>query len=430
MTSQLQQWFKTGIKFHKEYLSILVLCYFAFRIVSITGGDSFTNAILIMELEYVVIVLYLLILREFPPFLRIIKENRMVSFLLFLWLLSVTYSFLSWPLAPLQKSAEYYVQQRYFQTITHVIFFIFIWDLFNRYRPPLKWLVYTIAASSLFVVGYFLKDWMSGAYPVGDIWPSHPPLNSNKNHTGYQLEAAIAFFLSMVIFNVAINLKSTIKILVWVILWAFLFWLGGRGAALSLIGAMFFVWAALYFKKLNSKQFAFLIIFVLAIAIVISEWLSVFPWSGILYRMSLVVQADSIREASYDRIDIWEATWESVKNNIFFGLGPQGYRLMTYHDQGVQPHNVFMQFLVEWGVVGTGLFLYLLTRTFIKGFKLHVLNGRETYNIFVISAGAVILSLSAHALIDGTYYHPQPSVYLAIAFAIWIVPWHQERENE
>lgn len=102
---------------------------------------------------------------------------------------------------------------------------------------------------------------------------------------------------------------------------------------------------------------------------------------------------------------------------------------MTYHDRGVQPHNVFMQFLVEWGVVGTGLFLYLLIRTFIKGFKLQVLNNPGTYNIFTISAGAVILSLSAHALVDGTYYHPQPSVYLAIAFAIWIVPWHQQREN-
>lgn len=430
MTSQLQQWLKTGIKFHKEYLSILVLCYFAFRIVSVTGGDSFTNAILIMELEYVVIVLYLLILREFPPFFRIIQENRLVSLLLFLWMLSVTYSFLSWPLAPLQESAAYYVQQRYFQTITHVIFFIFIWDFFNRYRPPLKWLIYTIAASSLFVMGYFLKDWISGADLVGDIWPARPPLNSNKNHTGYQVEAAIAFFLSMVIFNVTINLKSTINIFVWVILWAFLFWLGGRGAAISLVGAMFAVWVALYLKNLNSKQFAWLVVFVLAVAIVISEWLSVFPWSGILYRMSLVVQADSIREASYDRLDIWEATWASLKDNLFFGLGPQGYFFMQTHDQGVQPHNVFMQFLVEWGVVGAGLFLYLLTRTFIKGFKLQVLNNLDTYNIFAISAGAVILSLSTHALIDGTYYHPQPSVYLAIAFAIWIVPWHQERENE
>lgn len=409
---------------------MLVLCYFAFRIVSITGGDSFTNAILIMELEYVVIVLYLLILREFPPFFRIIKENRLVSVVLFLWLLSITFSFFSWPLEPLQESAEYYVQRRYFQTITHVLFFIFIWDYFNRYRPPLKWLIYTIAASSLFVVGCFLKDWMSNADLVGDIWTAQPPLNSNINHTGYQVEAAIAFFLSTVIFNATINLKSTIKILVWIILWAFLFWLGGRGAAISIVGAMFAVWIALYFKKLNSKQFAFLMVFVLVIAIVFSEWLSVFPWNGILSRMLVAMQADSIKELSNGRIIIWEATWETIKDNIFFGLGPQGYRFMPNHYFGVQPHNIFLQFLIEWGVVGTGLFLYLLTRTFIKGFKLQVLNNLDTYNIFAISAGAVILSLSAHALIDGTYYHPQPSVYLAIAFAIWIVPWHRQRENE
>lgn len=82
------------------------------------------------------------------------------------------------------------------------------------------------------------------------------------------------------------------------------------------------------------------------------------------------------------------------------------------------------------GVVGTGLFLYLLARAFIKGFKLHFFSNLDTYNIFALSAGAVILSLSAHSLIDGTYFHPQPSVYLAIAFAIWIVPWHQQKEKE
>ena len=85
MTNQLNQWLQTGIKFHKEYLLTLVLCYFAFRIVSTTGEQAFLNATLIMELEYVVIVLSILILREFPPFFRIIKENSLVSVLLFLW---------------------------------------------------------------------------------------------------------------------------------------------------------------------------------------------------------------------------------------------------------------------------------------------------------------------------------------------------------
>ena len=99
-----------------------------------------------------------------------------------------------------------------------------------------------------------------------------------------------------------------------------------------------------------------------------------------------------------------------------------------YKEFAVQPYNILLEFLIEWGTIGAG-FLYLLIRAFIKGLKLHVLNNLDNSNTLALSAGAAIISFSLHSLVDGSYYHPQPSFYLAIAFTIWIIPWHRKDES-
>ena len=115
---------------------------------------------------------------------------------------------------------------------------------------------------------------------------------------------------------------------------------------------------------------------------------------------------------------------------MLFGLGPQGYLLMPNHIFGVHPHNIIVQFVVEWGVSGTVLFLFLLIKGFWVGLKRNVLETGKSINKYKLVAGAVITTLSIHALFDGTYYHPQPSIYLAIAFAIWITPSYEDKAKQ
>jgi O-antigen ligase len=88
----------------------------------------------------------------------------------------------------------------------------------------------------------------------------------------------------------------------------------------------------------------------------------------------------------------------------------------------VQPHSALLQFLLEWGIVGTLLFSFVLLKGFIYGLRLHIMNKSLSATPYSIGAGSVIIALSIHGLFDGTYYHPQPSIFLAIAFAIWVSP--------
>ena len=87
-----------------------------------------------------------------------------------------------------------------------------------------------------------------------------------------------------------------------------------------------------------------------------------------------------------------------------------------------QPHNLFFQFLAEWGILGSALFIALLIMGFFQGLKEHVFSTTGRLSISAIAAGAIIVSLGLHSLVDGIFYHAQSSFYLAIAFAVWIVP--------
>ncbi len=89
---------------------------------------------------------------------------------------------------------------------------------------------------------------------------------------------------------------------------------------------------------------------------------------------------------------------------------------------GVQPHSLLVQFLVEWGLAGSLTFLELLLYGFWRGFLKHVVRARGGLDIASLCTGSMIVILNLHGLVDGTNNHPQPSLYLALAFAIWTLP--------
>ena len=127
------------------------------------------------------------------------------------------------------------------------------------------------------------------------------------------------------------------------------------------------------------------------------------------------------------RLVVWLEAWESVRDHLAFGLGPQGYLFMPNRSFGVQPHSALVQFVVEWGLVGAVLFLGLLAYGFCFGVIAHIAKAQEGLDPAALSAGSIIVALSILGLVDGTFYHPQPSLYLAIAFAVWTLPRREGR---
>lgn len=409
---------------NREQLFLYFLGIILFFITVVTNDSYIYNAQIVYIFEIVFLFLYVFLIREYLPIRNAIKDNPIISAIFFIWLISISYSLYD---SPLQLINERLAIFRYFQTIVHLMTFIFIWCFFNRYTNDLYRLLLIIPISTMFVICAFIIDYLTFPSDIdintlGNIWLNKPPFNSNIRHTGYQVAAAISIFIVFCIQKNERTLLNLIKGITLTILWAFLFWLGGRGAIASTAITVILISIVLYYRSYPLRHFTIIISITAISGLFIAEWLAVFHWNGLINSIQQSLEADSYNSLSSNRLQIWKTAWESVNGHLFFGLGPQGYYFSPNRLSNVQPHNIFLQFVLEWGLVGTILFLTLLVKAFWAGLKLNIFNNSKDLCQIQLAAGSIISTLTLHSLLDGTYYHPQPTLYLVIAFAVWLAP--------
>ncbi len=421
---------------------ILTLALLSVVFYMVFGAVEFSiwqNAQFTMKLEMLFCVAFFLLnagggqlsRKGIASFGKCLLRNRLNTILLIIWLLSVSISF---ALSPAVEMMNMLGLWRFLETLTHLVFFFCLYGVFRKKQINLRFLFGGIAASSLTLIVYFfwfflLRD-NSEFGDVDLLLHKCLPLFCNIRHAGYQVTAAIMFycaFLSLGEGRWPANPKQNflnIFILTWLI--AYLCFLGGRMSMISVLLGFSLLILTLHHKKMPLKSIIGVMIISIGGGILLCELLSYYPWNGLFGSIQRTVETDSINELSSNRLAVWKATFNPILENLWFGLGPQGYYFMPGRVFGVQPHNVILQFLVEWGVIGSVSFIWLLLRLFIRGLRFNL--QPKAVNPYTLSAGACICTLTLNALTDGLYYHTQPSVYLAIAFALWATP-PDETEN-
>ena len=89
---------------------------------------------------------------------------------------------------------------------------------------------------------------------------------------------------------------------------------------------------------------------------------------------------------------------------------------------GNHPHSIVVQFVVDWGVLGTVCLLSLLGLMCRTGYAR--LRGEEDVvrRTLRVVALATIGAYLVHSLVDGLFYHPLPLLFLSIMFAVVLLP--------
>ena len=77
-------------------------------------------------------------------------------------------------------------------------------------------------------------------------------------------------------------------------------------------------------------------------------------------------------------------------------------------------HNFIIQFLVEWGIIGTLLIFILLIKLSISSLKYFF--KFKKYNLLI--SGLSIIGLASHGLIDGALYHATFTFYFVLFLSI------------
>lgn len=91
---------------------------------------------------------------------------------------------------------------------------------------------------------------------------------------------------------------------------------------------------------------------------------------SIFYEKVFVANVD---EGGLQRLDIWRMNLGHVANHPLLGMGPAGYAVynMHYHPLDARStHNNYFDVLAQTGVVGLGIFIWLLVSVFRTGYRL------------------------------------------------------------
>ncbi len=173
------------------------------------------------------------------------------------------------------------------------------------------------------------------------------------------------------------------------------------GALLGLLGAFVFLFFA-QIKKRKLLSLLLLLLIVLAFAFQLGSY----KFKGF---------ADFSYPSIKSRLVIWQSAWAILKDQPLIGIGPgmfQKYyleyqpRFPLYPEWAVpQPHNIFLAFWLQAGILGLIGFVWLLVIFFKKN--------KPNFLDFVLMAAMVAILI--HGLFDTTYWKND----LAVVF--WVI---------
>jgi len=212
---------------------------------------------------------------------------------------------------------------------------------------------------------------------------------------------------------------------------AFVIWSAGRNTllALGIITFIFLSIATIKRHRLLQKLPSFMLSIMLAITL--SASFSVYEFNGfhrIISQFNIEKtqqtpnlsdtekQAALIQNYGNGRIPLWKATIAAIKTSPLSGHGPYGYYYIKNRVHDDQPHNFILQFMIEWGLLGTIPMLIMLS--FVWAYILKNLNSKlqDRDCLWLISASLVVY-LSLTGLLAGTFFKIQPFTLLTLALA-------------
>lgn len=104
------------------------------------------------------------------------------------------------------------------------------------------------------------------------------------------------------------------------------------------------------------------------------------------------------------RVFIYESSVKAISNNPGFnGILADRYLLRQYGDWMVYPHNIFLEFILDFGMICGGivsiLFIFLVIMNLMTGEK-----ERKTFSALLISLVFIRLLVSSSFVIEGLFY--------------------------
>ena len=399
-------------------------------VIFITIGNFIEDYKKLIFLKLIIIFSISFKIKFYEEIKIIIKQKRTISIILILFIISVTISFITSP-SKIHLFAFQWLRIRYIDTISDIFLFIFLYLYFKdrniNYNNLVKSIIIPGLIFSIFIIYAFISN--KGLS------------NTNKEiiffdgtrMVGMLVTILVVFFLGFLHSTLKRNNIQNLFILTTFMTLALL--LMGRGTIVSILATYLFMCMLLIVtkKKFRYEFLIFLFSFVLSILL-----------AKIIFHISTPVDYISKNQHNFDldfrnqynflysldRINLWKYGYFIFLENPYFGKGPGGFAISAYNDfhanksygdllinrhfKHNHPHNFIIQFVVEWGLVGTLLISTLLIKLCSSSLKYFF-----TYkkNHLLIS-GLGIVGIITHGLIDGALFHATFTFYFVLFLSV------------
>ncbi len=372
---------------------ILLLCIISIPFA--TGRDPVANASNIFKIELIIIVTISLSFKSIP-------FPREATFYLFLIASSASLVF-----SPLQNYLQSIGLFRHYEIIMHLVTLIFLGNFFSTLSHiQIERILKSISISISILLAFLIIFILVNPYNYDITKPFKLPLNSNIRHTGF------LFLISLSILIPFTFEKSSKKI--WLVFYipllSFLITLNGRASFI----ALFIAFITYYIISLKFKK-------TVSIFKIATAWISSYLIAQI-YKIDNDVFnrlnfSDSTNISSIQiRMDMYIDTFNHFLDRISIGYGPNAFALLQDTIEHYHPHNFLLQFLLEWGAIGTTLiilyFIIILFNPKIISKKIYT----NYLSIFASYLG--IITLLINSLFSGSLYFGQPVFYFILLSSI------------
>ena len=393
----------------------------------ITNGDSLLDY---KKFIFLKILLILFISQKVNYRNEIIffsKKYKLISTLISLLILSITASFLFSPF----KISEFgysWLRIRYTNIITDLFLYFSLFLLFISTRVDFKKLI------NFFIIpGIIYSIYLIVKIIITKKILNHPEtflFFDGSRSTGVLFTFYIATYLGFTAYN--FNKDNIYKnILVFTLFLTIIFLLKGRASIISIMAS--YIILLLIFIKNNEKIKIKIKIIVFIFSIISSIFLS----QGIL-EIIQNFEGAKVSNAPYsfgnegdifyiqDRIGFWKYAFLKFLESPYFGLGPGGFYISLINDlitgndtlnineAHTHPHNFLVQFLVELGVLGSLILIFLLGFLLIKSGENIIIKK----NYLLLIPGLNMISMSVYGLFDGAFFHPTFTFLIVLSLSI------------
>lgn len=138
------------------------------------------------------------------------------------------------------------------------------------------------------------------------------------------------------------------------------------------------------------------------------------------------------------RLNVWAAVIDMIRDRPILGIGPGNdafNQVYPFYQRAgftaLSAYSIFLEVLVETGVIGFTVFLWLLATAFTQGWRQlqRLRHLRDANGFWLMGAIASMVGMLSHGLVDTVWYRPQISTLWWLMLAL-VASFYREEQQQ